>query len=73
MKITSANGVTGVLCSRFGGGYFFRVYDVDHNFVDYELAHTDLQVTIDDVDAAFYDRNGVFTLDHDPKTLGIKR
>jgi hypothetical protein len=73
MKVTSANGVTGILCSSLGGGYFFRVYDHDANtFLDYELAHVDLQVTINDDDASFYDGDGVLMLDHNPLTLGIK-
>lgn len=73
MKVTSANGVTGILCSSLGGGYFFRVYDHDANtFLDYELSHVDLQVTINDDDASFYDGDGVLMLDHNPLTLGIK-
>jgi len=47
----------------------FRVYDAEHNFVDYDLQHSDLCVTICDEDAYFY-LNSV--LDHAPSTLGVE-
>ena len=68
--IKSANGVTGQLITSFDGTVYFRVYDEDHNFKDYELAHSDLTVTIDDVDAFFYDDEFTTRLDHSPATLG---
>ena len=66
MKPESANGVEGCLIRSFGGKYFFRVYK-DDDFVDYDLQHSDLRVTICDEDAYFY-LNSV--LDHAPATLG---
>ena len=69
MKPISANGVNGVLMRTLNGGYMFRVYDDEHNFVDYALQHSDLSVTITDEDAYFY-LNSV--LDHAPATLGHK-
>ena len=68
--IKSANGVTGQLITIFDGTVYFRVYDEDHNFVDYELTHSDLTVTIDDVDAFFYSDEFTARLDHSPSTLG---
>ena len=68
--VKSANGVTGQLITIFDGTVYFRVYDEDHNFVDYELAHSDLTVTIDDVDAFFYNDEFTARLDHSPSTLG---
>ena len=54
------------------GQYMFRVYDQDHNFVDYDLQHSDLAVIIDDDDACLYHgSNNV--LDHAPSTLGIAK
>jgi hypothetical protein len=47
------------------------VYDAEHNFVDYDLHHSDLCVTIDDADAYFYHRDGQDILDHAPMTLGL--
>jgi hypothetical protein len=58
------------LITIFDGTVYFRVYDADHNFKDYELAHSDLTVTIDDVDAFFYDDEFTTRLDHAPATLG---
>ena len=68
--VKSANGVTGQLITIVDGTVYFRVYDEDHNFVDYELAHSDLTVTIDDVDAFFYSDEFTTRLDHSPSTLG---
>ena len=75
VKITSANGVTGMMLSLHDGEgtVVFRVYDAEHNFTDYLLNHSDLRVTIQDEDAFFYqseDPEGV-SLDHSPATLGL--
>jgi hypothetical protein len=51
--------------------YQFRVYDSEHNFVDYDLMHSDLTVTINDEDAFFYRSDNIDRLDHSPETLGI--
>jgi len=66
----SADGVTGQLITSFDGIVYFRVYGADNNFKDYELAHSDLTVTIDDEDAFFYDDEFTTRLDHAPATLG---
>ena len=67
----SANGVRGHLLNLIDGTVVFRVYDAEHNFVDYDLHHSDLCVTIDDADAYFYQRDGQDILDHAPMTLGL--
>jgi len=68
----SANGVTGVLLP-IGEVWVFRVYHSDGEFTDYDIYHSDLQVTINDADAYFYEReNGEPYLDHSPQTLGIR-
>lgn len=75
MKLIPANGTTGILIPVFVGDnapkIVFRVYNsgLDFSYVDYELNHSDLQVTICDQDAYFYD--GLY-LDHSPLTLGLK-
>ena len=71
MTATKATGVEGCLIRGINGEYYFRVYDADHNFVDYDLAHSDLSITITDSDAYFYRKDGVDILDHAPVTLGI--
>jgi hypothetical protein len=72
MKIKPANGVRGHLLYIHDkhDSYVFRVYDSEHNFVDYDLLHCDLTVTIDDEDAYFYSDEQGNTLDHAPSTLG---
>jgi hypothetical protein len=72
MKSKSANGVRGhLLYIHSDGKYVFRVYDAEHNFVDYDLLHSDLCVTINDEDAYFYRDEWKDVLDHAPNTLGV--
>jgi len=71
MKTKSANGVRGHLLNLIDGTVVFRVYDSEHNFIDYDLHHSDLCVTIDDMDAYFYHQDGKDILDHAPMTLGL--
>ena len=68
----SANGVEGCLIRGHDGTYYFRVYDADHNFVDYDVMHSDLSITITDPDAYFYRGDGIVRLDHAPATLGLE-
>ena len=70
MKIQSANGVTGHLIQIFTRQTVFRVYDDNQNFVDYDLRHSDLTVTITDEDAYFYRDEYRDALDHAPTTIG---
>ena len=71
MTARSADGVRGHLLNLIDGTVVFRVYDAEHNFVDYDLHHSDLCVTIDDADAYFYRRDEQDILDHAPMTLGM--
>jgi hypothetical protein len=66
----SANGVRGHLLNLADGTIVFRVYDAEHNFVDYDIHHSDLHVVIDDPDAYFYRDEYQDVLDHSPATLG---
>ena len=68
----SATGVEGCLIRGDDGEYYFRVYDADHNFVDYDLMHSDLSITITDPDAFFYREDDRDILDHSPATLGVE-
>jgi len=68
----SANGIQGCLIRGHDGTYYFRVYDADHNFQDYDLMHSDLSVTITDPDAFFYEDKSGDRLDHAPATLGLE-
>lgn len=74
-KFKVATGTTGFILDTFDG-YVFRVYDKgESSFTDYDLRHSDLEVTIVDTDAVFYEyENGTesteYVLDYSPKTLG---
>lgn len=68
---TPATGTTGHLIHTCGN-YQFRVYNADKTFTDYDLIHSDLEVTIIDRDATFYQTSNGPTLDHSPATLGLK-
>ena len=75
-RIKPANGTTGILILN-NLQPIFRVYDSENKskFIDYEIAHSDLQVTIKDDDATFYEHAGgdISFLDHSPETLGYKK
>ena len=73
MEITSANGREGYLIWCGGDRYVFRIYDIYHNFVDYDLCHSDMRIKIVDTDAHFYVDGTDARIDHSPETLGIKK
>lgn len=53
MKKT-AKGVSGYLIWCIDGVFRFRVYDDKKEFVDYDITHGDLAITITDDDATLY-------------------
>lgn len=74
VKTEKAEGVKGILI-REAGDYKFRVYDEEYNFIDYDIRHDDLAITIDqDALASFYviDEETAI-LDHSPSVLGLKK
>ena len=70
---TNAKGTTGYIIKLMDGRHMFRVYDhsnIDEPFVDYVIAHHDLEVTITDADAVFLrDGYGNGVLDYSKETL----
>ena len=71
-SVNDASGVKGILI-RSEGKYFFRVYEPDGEFIDYEIKHDDLEVTIsNDALAAFYTDGEHYILDHSPNVFGLK-
>jgi hypothetical protein len=72
MVVKSANGVTGCLLRVGFTEWVFRVHS-DDGFKDYDLIHSDLQFTICDPDAAFYEDGDNLKLDHSPETLGLEK
>ena len=71
MKL-SANGVKGFLIRCFDGRYRFRVYKANFDFIDYDVLHSDLCITITDEDATLYSDDRGDRLDHGSQILGIK-
>jgi hypothetical protein len=72
-EVTNAEGTTGfILTSVATESVFFRVYDKEGGFKDYDLYHNDLEVTIVCKDAYFYDYGERQVIDHDPKIIGYK-
>jgi hypothetical protein len=64
-KQKPAKGTKGMLLYTMNNEYVFRVYKEDHSFIDYDILHCDLDVTIDSDDAVFYEyEDGTATLDH---------
>ena len=73
MITVSANGVEGYLIRCVDGQYRFRVYKANFDFIDYDLLHSDLCVTIADKDATFYSDDWGDRLDHNQQTLGYEK
>jgi hypothetical protein len=74
-EVTDANGAHGFLLrSAIDDSFFFRVYQKNGEFTDYEIRHHDLEVTIaPDALASFYKIGDRFVLDHSPEALGLER
>jgi len=53
LKERSARGTRGFIMSDPGSSAYFRVYNEDGSFTDYDLFHSDLEVMITDEDAMF--------------------
>jgi hypothetical protein len=73
MVIKSANGATGCLLRVGFSEWVFRVHSDDGTFKDYDFYHSDMQVTICDDDATFYEDGDNLKLDHSPETLGFDK
>ena len=71
-SVRQANGISGILIRGIEGRYWLRVRVNEDEFVDYALKHSDLSITIDDSDSAFYKIGDQCILDHAPETLGLK-
>ena len=70
-KQKPAKGTKGMLLYTMNNDYVFRVYKEDHSFIDYDILHCDLDVTIDSDDATFYEfEDGRNILDHSYEIAG---
>ena len=73
MDIKPADGAEGYLIWCGGDRYVFRIYsNAPHDFVDYDLRHTDMRIKIVDSDAFFYSDDKGDLIDHAPATVGIE-
>jgi len=70
MKPEKIKNMSGTLCRSFDGSYFFRKTESDGTFRDFALAHSDLEIKIQDDDAYIYESDGRWFIDHSPATLG---
>jgi len=74
VSVESAAGARGVIIRTLGGTLLFRVYHDRERFIDYEIRHDDLGVTIDAGElAAFYKVGARDVLDHSPEVLGLRK
>jgi hypothetical protein len=72
-KVSPAGGAKGFICrGAVDRKEFFRVYESDGTFIDYDLNHDDLEVTIStEAQASFYRNSRGNVLDHSPEVLGL--
>jgi hypothetical protein len=72
-KQKPAKGTKGMILYTMNNEYVFRVYKEDHSFIDYDILHCDLDVTIDSDDAVLYEfEDGSNILDHSYTITGNK-
>lgn len=68
-----ARGAQGILIRTVTDDVVLRVYNSDGDFVDFDIDHADLSITVTDDDAYFYQHDdGRLVLDHSPVTLGLQ-
>lgn len=66
---TRAIGQRGILIRGFEDTVYFRVYDSDHNFVDYDITNHDCEVVIIDPDAALIRNEAGDFLDYTTESM----
>lgn len=73
-KVERAIGIRGVLIrSMVDDQILFRVYDNEHNFVDYEITNYDCEVLIIDPSAALIRNQAGDFLDYTEEALGVSK
>jgi hypothetical protein len=66
-----AKGQRGILISGFGGRVYFRQYDANHEFVDYEVTHYDVEIEILDPSAALFRTERGDFLDYTAESMNV--
>jgi hypothetical protein len=68
-----AQGQRGILIRGMHGQIWFRQYDENHNFVDYDILHYDCEIEILDSSAELIcNEHGDF-LDYTKESMGIEK
>jgi hypothetical protein len=68
-----AKGQRGILIRGIDGQMWFRQYDDNHDFVDYDITHYDCEIEIVDSSAELIrNKHGDF-LDYTNESLGIEK
>lgn len=73
VTVSPTDGATGFLLKRMDRSFFFRVHGSSDDFIDYDIRHDDLEVTISPgAFASFYPIDDSLLLDHNPEVLGLE-
>ena len=64
-----AIGARGFLIRGGDGTYYFRQYSEDHDFIDYELTHHDMEIVIIDKSAALFRHEAGDFLDYSTESM----
>jgi hypothetical protein len=68
-----AQGQRGFLIRGTDGQIWFRQYDADHDFVDYDITHYDCEIEIVDSSAELVRNERGDFLDYTKESLGIEK
>ena len=68
-----AQGQRGILIRGIDGQMWFRQYDENHNFVDYDITHYDCEIEIVDSSAELISNEYGNYLDYTNEVLGIEK
>lgn len=66
----AAVGTRGFIMRSVDGSHFFRVYDGNGDFVDYDIMHYDMEVQILEDSAVFVNTGANNYIDYSAKVLG---
>lgn len=70
-KESNAIGTRGFLIRGINDALWFRVYGLDHKFVDYEITHHDCEIVIIDSSAALIHNEAGDFLDYTAESMKI--
>ena len=70
--VKSAKGLKGILIKSISSDtVFFRVYDEDHTFIDYNIHHYDMEIAIEEDAYIYKTDDGNFYIDYSPESYGL--